>query len=1031
MLSKGRSDIVTTGNDLTLRDGYSDQTTIRTGANVAARVLTLPVTTGNDTLVSNTSTSILTNKTFTDPVLGAATATSINKVAITAPATSATLTIADGKTLTLSNTLTFTGTDSSSVAFGAGGTVIYASNKLSALSATTSAELAGVISDKTGSGSLVFADTPTLVTPVLGVASATSINKVALTAPATSATLTIADGKTLTCSNTLTFTGTDASSVAFGTGGTVLYSGGALGTPSSGTLTNCSGLPIAGIASLGTGVAAALAANVTGSDGIVLATSPSLTTPTLGVASATSINKVAITAPATGSTLTIADGKTLTLSNTLTFTGTDSSSVAFGTGGTVAYTANKLSAFAATTSSELAGVISDETGSGALVFGTAPTISAPVVDQANFTQAASATTPAVGKSAVYVNSGDGKIHIVDSSGNDSAVGSGGAGARNYLSDWFDGIKSVGSVTNSTTATGNVTISTTAWQASDTSKLTVANVTSAGIRGDAMTNSGAKSLKLDHVAVGVAFVQSPNFQLDLVDVGKPVSVSFDHGAVTTADDYQVYIVRYASDGTYGEQIRIAGTASATSPYSARMAAGSTTTFRGFFVAGSTSTDYYALRFYRNNASDTTDISIDSLYVGPQTVTQGAAVTDPVSFTPTWTNLSNISSQAWEWWRQGKYMGIKGYVKLSGAVAGEIAFTIPGGYSMDTTSILTSGQNSELGNVTYTDSGTTNAYGTVTYGSATTLKFIGNSSSVWNATAPITWAANDVISFTALVPIANWSSNVTMANRAVEEYASNSSTSDASDTTSFAYGPRGSQFPSVTTTNKSKRVRFQTPIQATDKIDIEIYWNGSWQHISNTGLQAVNSTTLGMSIDDAIVGSTDVDVVFGSAGYPASPATSAGAWTTIDLLDTYKWRVRKVSGGAAVGYPISSENIVIPYNSTNYTGFSSGTYTPTITNGTNVAASSNVNAFYQRIGNIVYVSGAVNIDPTSALTNTLFTLSLPVARTSTSTFFTIGTSSGNTPPDIWSGSPASTTADFKGYPASASNQTVSFSFMYNIA
>jgi len=43
--------------------------------------------------------------------------------------------------------------------------------------------------------------------------------------------------------------------------------------------------------------------------------------------------------------------------------------------GTVALTGNKLSVFAATTSSELAGVISDETGSGSLVFGTAPTLS--------------------------------------------------------------------------------------------------------------------------------------------------------------------------------------------------------------------------------------------------------------------------------------------------------------------------------------------------------------------------------------------------------------------------------------------------------------------------------------------------------------------------------------------------------------------------------------------------------------------------------------------------------------------------------
>jgi hypothetical protein len=52
--------------------------------------------------------------------------------------------------------------------------------------------------------------------------------------------------------------------------------------------------------------------------GVQTMTSPVLTTPTIGVASATSINKVAITAPATSATLTVADGKTLTATESTT-----------------------------------------------------------------------------------------------------------------------------------------------------------------------------------------------------------------------------------------------------------------------------------------------------------------------------------------------------------------------------------------------------------------------------------------------------------------------------------------------------------------------------------------------------------------------------------------------------------------------------------------------------------------------------------------------------------------------------------------
>src|SRR5690242_13612772 len=72
-----------------------------------------------------------------------------------------------------------------------------------------------------------------------------------------------------------------------------------------------------------------VAATTTGSGTTVaLATSPVFVTPTLGAATATSINGLTITS-STG-TITITNGKTVSFPNTLTFSGTDGSSVAFG-----------------------------------------------------------------------------------------------------------------------------------------------------------------------------------------------------------------------------------------------------------------------------------------------------------------------------------------------------------------------------------------------------------------------------------------------------------------------------------------------------------------------------------------------------------------------------------------------------------------------------------------------------------------------------------------------------------------------------
>jgi hypothetical protein len=132
----------------------------------------------------------------------------------------------------------------------------------------------------------------------------------------------------------------------------------ALGTPASGTLTNATGLPVStGISGLGTNVATALAVAV-GSSGAFVTNGGALGTPSSGTLT-----------NATG--LPVATGISGLGTNVATFLATPSS-------------ANLLAA------------LSDETGTGVNVFGTAPTFTTSIDGGATFAAFASSTALTIG-----------------------------------------------------------------------------------------------------------------------------------------------------------------------------------------------------------------------------------------------------------------------------------------------------------------------------------------------------------------------------------------------------------------------------------------------------------------------------------------------------------------------------------------------------------------------------------------------------------------------------------------------------------
>lgn len=411
-----------------------------------------------------------------------------------------------------------------------------------------------------------------------------------------------------------------------------------------------------------------------------------------------------------------------------------------------------------------------------------------------------------------------------------------------------------------------------------------------------------------------------FTIDRSDISKPLKISFEFEAASgyVASDMGIYIYDVTN-------------ATLISPSSINIPAG-----LGkweYIFSATTSLSYRLIWHVQTTNATAYYLKVENVSVSPTVVTQSFAADDWKSYTPTFSaGFGTVTNIAMWWRREGDTMKIRGSFKAGTAAASNATMSLPTGYAVDGNKLPAAGRHI-MGHFA------NQRTATAQLGSADAMRvvFAASGDTVLSFDASMTVIGNDpwavdtgtnifqdnaflMIIGELSVPISIWNSALQIADRAIEEYASNSSVTDADDTTSFVNGSVGSLMPGSTfTATRRKRIRFQTPIQKTDVLIIEgksSSANAQWQPINGFGFNDNNgpceyffagSNTYGIGISSgAVTTQTDLDILFGQ--YKVVGTTYNGAGSNWDgSSGAISWRVRKIASGASIGYPISAANV----------------------------------------------------------------------------------------------------------------------------
>jgi hypothetical protein len=185
------------------------------------------------------------------------------------------------------------------------------------------------------------------------------------------------------------------------------------------------------------------------------------------------------------------------------------------------------------------------------------------------------------------------------------------------------------------------------------------------------------------------------------------------------------------------------------------------------------------------------------------------------------------------------------------------------------------------------------------------------------------------------------------------------------------------------------------------------------------QVSDATTYGVvSLNGTVTAAGAIGLIGGGAG-------DANLYLRAATGGQFDFRVNGVQIGSWSASGLATSGLSITQGAV-----ISGTYTPTLTGVTNVAATTSAVCQYMRVGSVVTVSGRVNIDPTAASAITSIRISLPVASNFAATGQCSGSGMGdlNLEPVGVYGDAANNEARLDFVPLNNANQIVGFHFTY---